>query len=108
MAIQQSRRFPWKFSVTIITARRWNASVFWSNASTLRPTAVNSVEALASRLTERYNIPGFELEPLLNPLAELERTVNGGLTVSEDKLKFYFTIRDKGAVLPGRIPTSRS
>lgn len=61
-----------------------------------RPTAVNSVEALASRLTERYNIPGFELEPLLNPLAELERTVNGGLTVSEDKLKFYFTIRDKG------------
>ena len=39
---------------------------------------------------DKYDIPPFELEPLLQPLAEVENYVNSNLSVSEERLRFFF------------------
>lgn len=53
----------------------------------------HSIEQVRSYLSEKYDIPLFELEPLLQPLAEVESYVNSNLSVSEERLRFFFTAR---------------
>lgn len=53
----------------------------------------HNIEQVRHYLSDKYNIPPFELEPLLQPLAEAENYVNSNLSVSEDRLRFFFTVR---------------
>ena len=45
--------------------------------------AQNNIEQVRHYLSDKYDIPPFELEPLLQPLAEVENYVNSNLSVSE-------------------------
>ena len=55
--------------------------------------AQNNIEQVRHYLSDKYDIPPFELEPLLQPLAEVENYVNSNLSVSEERLRFFFTPR---------------
>ena len=54
----------------------------------------HNVDEVCHYLSEKYDIPLFELEPLLQPLAEVETYVNSNLAVQEDRLRFFFTARN--------------
>lgn len=58
----------------------------------------HSIEEMKPYLSETYSVPVFELEPLLQPLSELERYVNAGLSASEERLRFFFSPRSSGPV----------
>lgn len=60
------------------------------------PESPRSIDEIRSYLSEKYDIPLFELDPLLQPLLEVESYVNSNLSVSEDRLRFFFTMRSKG------------
>ena len=51
--------------------------------------AQNNIEQVRHYLSDKYDIPPFELEPLLQPLAEVENYVNSNLSVSEERLRFF-------------------
>ena len=55
--------------------------------------AQNNIGQVRHYLSDKYDIPPFELEPLLQPLAEVENYVNSNLSVSEERLRFFFTTR---------------
>ena len=58
--------------------------------------AQHNIEQVRKYLSDKYNIPAFELEPLLQPLQEVENYVNSNLSVSEERLRFFFTARNGG------------
>lgn len=53
----------------------------------------HSIPALRDYLSGKYNIPNFELDAMLQPLADLEAYVISNLQVSEDKLRTFFASR---------------
>lgn len=55
------------------------------------PTEPRSIPELRESLSAKYNIPAFELEPMLQPLADVEHYVVSNLNVSEEQLRFLFT-----------------
>ena len=59
--------------------------------------AAHSIQALRDRLSDKYNVPLFELEGILQPLIELETYVVSNLQVSEDRLRFFFASRGGNA-----------
>lgn len=62
------------------------------------PEAPHNVDELRAHLSESYSIPMFELDSLLQPLLEVETYVNSNLNISEDRLRFFFTVRSQGPV----------
>lgn len=62
------------------------------------PEESHSIDELRTHLAERYSIPTFELNPMLEPLLEIENYVNTNLQVSEDRLRFFFAVRAEGPV----------
>lgn len=62
------------------------------------PEASHNVDELRTHLSESYSIPMFELDSLLQPLLEVENYVNSNLNISEDRLRFFFTVRSQGPV----------
>ncbi len=52
-----------------------------------------SIPQICSYLSKKYDIPLFEIQPLLKPLEEVESYVNANLTVDEDRLRFFFAAR---------------
>ena len=58
--------------------------------------AQHNIEEIRHYLSDRYDIPMFELEPLLQPLLEVESYVNSNLSVQEDRLRFFFAARSNG------------
>lgn len=62
------------------------------------PNAPHSTGELRTYLSERYSIPMFELDPLLQPLQEVDEYVNSHLDVSEERLSFFFTMCSYGPV----------
>ena len=62
------------------------------------PEESHSIDELRTHLAERYSIPTFELNPMLEPLLEIENYVNTNLQVSEDRLRFFFAARAEGPV----------
>ncbi len=69
--------------------------MYFSPERRFRPgmDAQNNIEQVRHYLSDKYDIPPFELEPLLQPLAEVENYVNSNLSVSEERLRFFFTTR---------------
>lgn len=55
------------------------------------PSEPHSIPELRESLSDKYNIPTFELEPMLQPLADVEHYVLSNLNVSEEQLRFLFT-----------------
>lgn len=60
------------------------------------PEEAHNIHEIRVRLSEKYDIPLFELDSLLQPLKEVEDYVNSNLNVSEDRLRFFFTVRSNG------------
>lgn len=58
--------------------------------------ASHNIEELRTHLSTTYNIPTFELEPLLAPLIDVENYVNKNLAVREERLRFFFIPRSNG------------
>lgn len=61
-----------------------------------RADASHNIEELRTHLSTTYNIPIFELEPLLAPLIDVENYVNKNLAVREERLRFFFIPRSNG------------
>lgn len=55
-----------------------------------------SIPEIRDSLSAKYNIPIFELDPLLQPLADVEHYVLTNLNVSEEKLRLLFSARGRG------------
>ncbi len=56
----------------------------------------HSADEVRTHLSEKYNIPTFELDPLIQPLIDVENYVITNLAVDEDRLRFFFTARSGG------------
>lgn len=56
----------------------------------------HSADEVRAHLTEKYNIPTFELDPLIQPFIDVENYVNTNLSTNEDRLRFFFTARSGG------------
>lgn len=61
-----------------------------------------SIPEIREYLSAKYNIPPFELEPLLQPLADVEHYVISNLNVSDEQLRFLFSAPGNSFTSPAR------
>ena len=81
LQIQYQTRFNPEMECIFLLERHFQSSAAESH----------SIPQLRDALSDKYNIPAFELEPMLQPLADVEHYVLSNLNVNEEHLRFLFT-----------------